>query len=70
MGSDGRTRTGDTTIMSRLLYRLSYTALHARYAEATAPVLECRVGHHRQSGEPPNGIEPLTFSLPWKRSAD
>ena len=20
--------------------------------------------------EPPNGIEPLTFSLPWKRSAD
>lgn len=29
MGSDGRTRTGDTTIMSRLLYRLSYTALYA-----------------------------------------
>ncbi len=29
MGSDGRTRTGDTTIMSRLLYRLSYTALCA-----------------------------------------
>ncbi len=20
--------------------------------------------------EPPNGIEPLTFSLPWRRSAD
>ncbi len=29
MGSDGRTRTGDTTIMSRLLYRLSYTAICA-----------------------------------------
>jgi len=22
------------------------------------------------STEPPNGIEPLTFSLPWKRSTD
>ncbi len=25
-GSGGRTRTGDTAIMSRLLFRLSYTA--------------------------------------------
>jgi hypothetical protein len=22
------------------------------------------------AAEPPNGIEPLTFSLPWKRSTD
>ncbi len=69
MGSDGRTRTGDTTIMSRLLYRLSYTALYA-ICDGDAAAWSAESGHHRQSGEPPNGIEPLTFSLPWKRSAD
>lgn len=69
MGSDGRTRTGDTTIMSRLLYRLSYTALRA-ICDGDAAAWNAESGHHRQSGEPPNGIEPLTFSLPWKRSTD
>jgi hypothetical protein len=29
-GSGGRTRTGDTAIMSRLLFRLSYTAWSGR----------------------------------------
>src|SRR6059058_3884497 len=34
-GSGGRTRTGDTAIMSRLLFRLSYTA-----SGATPPTLD------------------------------
>ena len=46
--SEGRTRTGDTAIMSRLLYHLSYPALGVRL----------RTGTPSRSPEPLYGIEP------------
>lgn len=63
MGSDGRTRTGDTTIMSRLLYRLSYTAIHMRgNAAVVVPALwffSLRVPSRSHTGNP---ASPLTES--------
>ena len=63
--SGSGTRTRDTAIMSRLLYRLSYPAPFGvpnghdgRFVPSTP------------NAEPPCGIEPQTFSLPWRRSAD
>ncbi len=37
-GSGGRTRTGDTAIMSRLLFRLSYTAFKGYTSFARRPL--------------------------------
>src|SRR6266542_4026885 len=50
-GSGGRTRTGDTAIMSRLLCHLSYTAESGRSAV-------CRPRRKPRPSEPPYGIEP------------
>ena len=51
-GSGGRTRTGDTAIMSRLLFRLSYTAFKS------SPALANPAFARRASHEPQYGIEP------------
>jgi hypothetical protein len=62
--------------MSRLLYRLSYPAVdrYRRHAGRTTHVDVCGIpsvrGSTEVSTEPPCGIEPQTFSLPWRRSAD
>jgi hypothetical protein len=65
-GSGSGTRTRDTAIMSRLLYRLSYPA---RASAPGHPDGRCAAAPESMS-EPPCGIEPQTFSLPWRRSAD
>jgi hypothetical protein len=61
--------------MSRLLYRLSYPAVVSPYqspGQATARMdrifRRCAVAPETEP-EPPCGIEPQTFSLPWRRSA-
>ena len=62
-GSGSGTRTRDTAIMSRLLYRLSYPAM------GPIPISRGRtVIAYLNYREPPCGIEPQTFSLPWRRS--
>jgi hypothetical protein len=71
-GSGSGTRTRDTAIMSRLLYRLSYPASNLGYglpdAEDKPTTRRCAVAPE-PNFEPPCGIEPQTFSLPWRRSA-
>jgi hypothetical protein len=74
-GSGSGTRTRDTAIMSRLLYRLSYPAVVSPYqfpGQVTARMdrifRRCAVAPETEP-EPPCGIEPQTFSLPWRRSA-
>src|SRR3954451_21899045 len=73
--SGSGTRTRDTAIMSRLLYRLSYPAVVGYRADRSdnapggADVPPVRGGTGSLATEPPCGIEPQTFSLPWRRSA-
>ena len=74
--SGSGTRTRDTAIMSRLLYRLSYPAVvlatgmnrSIQRSPVECPLFrQCAVASKSKS-EPPCGIEPQTFSLPWRRS--
>ena len=74
-GSGSGTRTRDTAIMSRLLYRLSYPAVVIATSVAwsnnsswVSLFRRCAAAPETKS-EPPCGIEPQTFSLPWRRSA-
>ena len=74
-GSGSGTRTRDTAIMSRLLYRLSYpavviaTSVTGRNNSTPGVAIPPARGGTGTKSEPPCGIEPQTFSLPWRRSA-
>jgi hypothetical protein len=61
--------------MSRLLYRLSYPAVVSPTSFPVGQTVwldrvfhRCAVASEKEA-EPPCGIEPQTFSLPWRRSA-